>query len=173
MSLSLSLQVKPRPRPSSPPSSRDRALGFRRVLVAVVASSESEQAVDVACRLASPRSSVIALNVIEVPPLLPLDAHMRKEEAEGHRVGELALALGESYGITVVPRLVRARDAGAAIVAEAEAADCDLVVIGAERRPASRMSTFGLTVQHVLKHASCRVLVVGAACTTPGHNPVA
>ena len=63
--------------------------------------------------------------------------------------------------VTVIPRLVRARNAGAAIVREAERRATELVVIGAPRKdlPSRKRAIFGRTVDYVLKNAPCRVLV--------------
>jgi nucleotide-binding universal stress UspA family protein len=59
--------------------------------------------------------------------------------------------------VTLRERVVRARARGEAIVAEAEAAHADLIVLRAT--PQRRKKLFGETVFYVLRHASCRVLV--------------
>lgn len=118
---------------------------------------------DAACRLAADRgATVVALNVVEVPAVLPLDAHMTEEEAAAHVLLERAAAIGHVYGVDVVSRTVCARDAGEAIVAVAEQLRSELVVIGAPRK---RRAPFGPTVEHVLKKASCRVLLIAEAVT--------
>ena len=51
------------------------ALEYRNILVPIVEGRESEEAVDVACRLAAERrATIVALRVIVVPLELPLDA---------------------------------------------------------------------------------------------------
>ena len=69
--------------------------------------------------------------------------------------------MSESYGVTVIPRLVRGRSAGPAIVREAERRGAEVIVIGAPRQDLSRgrRALFGRTVDYVLKNAPCRVLV--------------
>ena len=61
----------------------------------------------------------------------------------------------------MIPRLLRARNAGAAIVREAERRATEIVVIGAPRKdlPSRKRAIFGRTVDYVLKNAPCRVLV--------------
>jgi nucleotide-binding universal stress UspA family protein len=140
--------------------------GYRRLLVPVVANPESAHAVGIACRLAAEsHASITALAVVEVPPLLPLDAHMVDVEDEAHRLLERVGATAESYGIGVSQELLRARDAGAAIVRKAARFEIELIVIGAPRRQllSSRAVSFGSTVEHVLKRAPCRVMVVAAS----------
>jgi nucleotide-binding universal stress UspA family protein len=142
-----------------------RPLGFRSVLVPVAENVESEQAMDAACRLAADRGAVIAaLRVIEIPPVLPLDAHMIEEEASAHRLLERMSAVADRYGVAVTSRIVRGRDAAEAIVAEAARRDVELIVVGAPRKG---RAAFGSTVQHVLKNARCRVLVIAEAAAAP------
>jgi APA family basic amino acid/polyamine antiporter len=99
--------------------------------------------------------------VVEVPLDQALSAELPAEEALANRELDEARAIGESYGVTVIPRLVRARNAGAAIVREAERRASEIVVIGAPRKdlPGRKRAIFGTTVDYVLKNAGCRVLV--------------
>jgi nucleotide-binding universal stress UspA family protein len=140
------------------------AEGFHRVLVPILATPESTHVVEVACRLAAERAHLTALVVVEVSPLLPLDARMDDEEAVAREVLHRAEAVADEYGVRFAGRTERARDAGAAIVELAEEAGCDVVVIGAERRrsPYHRLAGFGRTVRHVLRKAPCRVLLVAS-----------
>jgi basic amino acid/polyamine antiporter, APA family len=136
-------------------------LGYHKLLVPISDNAESERAMDVACRLAVDRgATIVAVSVIEVLPVLPLDAHMTAEETAAHRLLARAAAIADSYGVHVVPRVLRARDAAAAIVDQAERRETEMILIGAPRK---RRSPFGSTVKHVLKHAPCRVMVIGAA----------
>ena len=147
---------------------RKRAIvtvGYRSILVPVADNAESEKAVDVACRLSAEHGvSITAVAVIEVPSVLPLDSHMLEEEADARRVLMRAAAIGDSYGIRVSPRMVRGREAAAAIVDEAAATNCQLIVIGAppKRRLGNRAFVFGGTGEAVLKKAPCRVMVIAA-----------
>jgi nucleotide-binding universal stress UspA family protein len=139
-----------------------RVLGYRRILVPVAPNEESERAMDVACRLALPRSGTItAVAVVEVPAVLPIDAHMTAEEEAAHRLLERDAAIADTYGVGVAPRLVRDRDAGSAIVEQAQLRNTELIVIGAPRRLRAG-SAFGSTVEHVLKRARCRVVFIGS-----------
>jgi nucleotide-binding universal stress UspA family protein len=140
---------------------------LRRLLVPVADNAESERAMDVACRLASDRRASIAiLHVVEIPAVLPLGAHMTEEEAAAHRLLERAAAVADTYGVGVVPRTLHDRDAGEAIVGFAARRRIELIVIGAPRK---RRRPFGSTVEHVLRKADCRVLMIGAA---PEHEQV-
>ena len=131
---------------------------FRTLVVPVVRSAESEEALVAAARLASARGARIAIvHVLEVPLDLPLDAELPELQREAERVLDDAQALVESYGLRAVTRLVRDRSAARAIVREAEQRNAELIVLGAPRR--GRRALFGRTTDYVLKNAPCRVLL--------------
>jgi nucleotide-binding universal stress UspA family protein len=135
-----------------------RTIGYRSILVPVADNEETDRALDVACRLGAEHGcSITALVVVEVPPVLPLASHMLEEEADAKLLLRRAEAFGDSYGIRVLGRVVRGREAGPAIVEEARACKADLVVVGG---PRGRRQPFRRTVESVLKRAPCRVLVI-------------
>jgi nucleotide-binding universal stress UspA family protein len=146
---------------------RRRPLAYRRIVVPLVADEESETAMALAAELADDHGSTItAIVVIEVPAELPLEAHMLEEEAGAKRALEDARAIGYARGVNVRTRTLRARLAGEAIVAAANEARADLVVLHAARKQAlgPRARKFGKTVDHVLKHAPSRVMVAAPPC---------
>ncbi len=134
------------------------ALEYRTILVPIVSGPESHEAVDLAARLAAERgAAIVALRVIVVPLDRPLDADLHEEEAEADRLLDEARATGETYGVRVIERLVRARNAGRAIVEDAVSRQAEIIVLGA---PSGRhREIFGKTVDYVLKNAPCRVMV--------------
>jgi APA family basic amino acid/polyamine antiporter len=136
-------------------------LEYRTIIVPVVRSNESEEALVAAARLAAERRATIAIvHVIEVPMERRLDQVTREEEDEADELLEQARGLVETYGVRAITRLVRARRSGPAIVEEAERRTAELIVMGAPRRPARRRTAiFGQTVDYVLKASPCRVLL--------------
>jgi basic amino acid/polyamine antiporter, APA family len=134
---------------------------YRTIIVPVVRTGETEEALVAAARLAAERgATVVIVTAIEVPLSLPLDARLEHEEDEAEGLLDDAQALVESYGVRAVTRLVRARRAGPAIVEEARRRNAELVVLGAPRRAiAGRRRLFGTTVDYVLREAPCRVLI--------------
>jgi APA family basic amino acid/polyamine antiporter len=141
------------------------ALEYRRILVPIVGGQPSDDALDVACRLAAARRArIVALNVLEVP----LDRSLGDESPElvrdANRELDEAVAIGDSFGVDVTGRLERARSAGPAIVAEAMARHAEIIVLGSPRSrlTAHQAAVFGKTVDYVLKHAPCRVLTVAS-----------
>ena len=135
------------------------ALEYRNILVPVKPGRESEEAIDLACRLAAERrASIAALSVVVVPLDLPLETPLEAEEAQADAALDAAAAIAELYGVGVTERIVRARSAGRAIVDEAELRNSEIIVMGAPRA-ARRGGVFSDTVDFVLKHAPCRVMV--------------
>ncbi len=136
-------------------------LQFRAIVVPVVRSAESEEALVAAARLAADRRATVAIvTALEVPLALPLDGEVPGAEAAANDLLDASRALVEGYGVRVVTRLLRARRAGPAIVEDALSRDAELIVMGAHRRFArGRTPIFGRTVDYVLKNSPCRVLL--------------
>jgi nucleotide-binding universal stress UspA family protein len=59
----------------------------------------------------------------------------------------------------VISRLVRTRNAGRAIVGEAQARGSEIIVLGSPGRSPRASQLFGTTVDYVLRHATCKVMV--------------
>ena len=140
-------------------ASREDGVVYRRIVVPLGDDDESELGVALAAELVPEKDAAItAVVVVEVPAELPLDAHMLQEESLARRALEKANAIASSRGVRLRSRTVRARARGEAIVAEAEAAGADLIVVRASNHPGTAL--FGRTVDYVLRHATCRVLVM-------------
>jgi APA family basic amino acid/polyamine antiporter len=138
------------------------AVEYRTIVVPVVRSAESEEALVAAARLAAERGSRIAIvHVLEVPMERSLDAPMDDREADADELLDEALALVESYGVRATTRVVRARTAGPAIVEEAARRNAELVGLGAPRvRIRGGKPVFGKTVDYVLRNSPSRVVLV-------------
>jgi basic amino acid/polyamine antiporter, APA family len=134
------------------------ALEYRSILVPIVAGHQSQEAVELAARLATERAGrIVLLRVIVVPLELPLDADLAEQLEEADILLDEARAIAQPYGVRVVERVVRARHAGRAIVDEADRRGAEIIVLGARR--GRYKSIFGGTVQYVLKNAPSRVMV--------------
>jgi APA family basic amino acid/polyamine antiporter len=140
------------------------ALEYRRILVPMGRDRESEEAVDLACRLAADRGATItALTVLEIPMELPLSADLPEKLDDLYDLLDEAKAIGDSYGVNVQTRLLRARSFGRAIVDEAARRNSEIIVVGADRRNiGGRTALFSDIVDFTLKHAPCRVMVAAA-----------
>ena len=138
-------------------------VSYRTILVPILRTAESEEALVAAARLASERRSrIVILYVLEVPLDRLLDAEMPEEEDVADTILDQAQALLEGYaGVQIVSRLERARAAGPAIVEEAARRDAEVVILGAPRtKKRGGKPIFGRTVDYVLRNAPTRVAVV-------------
>ena len=141
------------------------ALEYRTIVVPIVASEQARDAMHLAARLAAERrSTIVALRVIVVPLELPLHADLPEQEALADDLLDEAHDIGDLYGVRVVERVVRGRNAGAEIVAEAERRNAEIVVMGAPRRPHHTRTSaiFGKTADYVLRNANRRVMIAAA-----------
>jgi APA family basic amino acid/polyamine antiporter len=141
---------------------------YQTIVVPVLRTPESEEALVAAARLAAERRGVVAaVTVIEVPLELPLDAELPEQEAEANELLDDAQALLESYGVRAVSRLVRSRNAARAIVEEVELRNAELVVVGAPRRGArAGRQIFSKTVDYLLRASPARVLLAAGRQAT-------
>jgi APA family basic amino acid/polyamine antiporter len=134
------------------------ALEYRNILVPVKPGRASEEAADLASRLATERNASIALLAVIVVPLeLPVDSDVGPKMKRADEALDAAAAIAELYGVNAVERIVRARSAGRAIVDEAIRRNSEIIVMGAPR--GQHRGVFSDTVDFVLKHAPCRVMV--------------
>lgn len=139
-----------------------------KVMVAIRDRASVEGLIDLACRLAAGMGGeLIALHVVEVPLATLLEATNEVIDQEGKEI----LAEAGKIAVGKVPagfstQLVRARNAGEAIIAEAQEQGIDLIVLG--HRPRHELSEFllGSTMRHVAHHAPCKVIV-----QIPAPNP--
>jgi APA family basic amino acid/polyamine antiporter len=138
-------------------------LEFRSILVPIAPGYASDEAMDVACRLAAERrASIVAFTAIEVPLDLPLDAVLPEDVREANKQLDEARAIGDSYGVNVIGRIARTRNIGRAIVDEAIRRNSEIIVMAGPTRvrlQSGRRQIFGDSVDFVLRHAPCRVMV--------------
>jgi APA family basic amino acid/polyamine antiporter len=135
---------------------------FTRILVPMKLGLIGEEMVATAIKLAEEGGAEVeALHVVAVPLDRRLDAPLADlEEQRALESIEEATLLGADHGVVVRGGIVRARAIGEAIVAEAIARDIDLVVVGSAPKWRRQSRFFSPTVEYVLRHAPCEVLVV-------------
>lgn len=140
-------------------------MSLKRVLVPTIGTPFSEEMVAVACRLAKKeRATVRALYIYEVPPSLPVNDLPADEENKGSDILRRALQIGEGLSVNIELVFLQGRKAGPMIVSEAERMSAEVILMGLdpERRIQERVGgapAVGKTVEFVLKHANCRILL--------------
>ncbi len=113
-----------------------RETGRRRtlqnILVPLRTGDDPLAAITLACRLAKPEGDAARLHltyILEVPRHLPLTAPLPDEEAQAGRSLDAAEAAVRRLGITPVPHVRRARDAGEEMVHQAEELGVNMIVL--------------------------------------------
>ncbi len=133
-----------------------------KTMVALQDREHVESLVKLACEIAQGAvADVIALHVVEVGLGLPLDAEDAALDRTGQGLLELAhQAAFREFHTQISTRLIRAREAGPAIVREAEDQAADLIILGSRRKKSYvAKALLGSTVDYVTEHAPCRVIV--------------
>jgi len=129
----------------------------KTILVPTDGSEASLEALAVACDLAKRnKGKVYALYVIEVPRSLPLDAEIVSEAQKGEAILARAEKVADELDFEVESEIIQSREAGHAIVDEAESQRVDLIVMGVEAGSRGRFE-LGRSAQYVLKNALCEV----------------
>ncbi len=142
------------------PESVQADIDYDQLLVPIVGSRITDEMMVLACQLATEKqSSIDALYVIEVPFNLPLDARLPNERDTAASVLEQAAVVADQFGVTMTPIVVTARAAGRAIVDEAKERRSEVIILGATRKRRFTERAFGGTIDYVLQHAPCEVLI--------------
>jgi APA family basic amino acid/polyamine antiporter len=155
---SLTARVEPVAADLVPASEGD----YRRILVPLKLSDIGEEVLATAVKLAQEHGArVEATHVIRVPMDRALEGPLEVEEARrALEAVEEARELGAELGVDIEGEVIRARSIGEAIVEKAREDDVDLVVLGSAPRWRRQSRFFSPTVDYVLRHAPCQVMVV-------------
>ena len=134
---------------------------YERILVPMKLGLIGEEVLATAIKLAEERGSALyVIHVVSVPLDKPIEApmHDAEERAEASLAEAKLLAL--EHGVDVEAEIVRSRAIGEAIVEEATAHAVDLIVMGSAPRWRRQSRFFSPTVDYVLRHAPCEVMVI-------------
>ncbi len=133
---------------------------IKKILVPTADDSVNET-VQFAAKLAKLHGAhLTALSVIEIPPSLPLETFFPEKLSVADSLIQQAQAIGREYEIPVEAQIKQSRFAGETIVELAKENDYDLIIMKDTPRllaAAPGRSTFGTTVEYVIKNAPCRV----------------
>jgi nucleotide-binding universal stress UspA family protein len=147
-------------------------LTFSRIAVCLSPNVAPARAVGIACAFTPEKSGrLFAIAAIEVALDLPLETPHAAAEERARDAIQAAQAIAASHRVPVEGVVLRARDAGEAIVAEIVLQRIDLVVITEQPRGRRGSCQLSRTTENVLKQAPCRVLLIGGAGTAVRERP--
>jgi nucleotide-binding universal stress UspA family protein len=135
---------------------------IRTIVLATDLTASSREATDRAIDLAGRLDArLVIVNVLEKRRLAGGGAHERVDQARAERETHLVNVVREARAAGVTAEfLVWQGDPGGSIAAAAEAEGADLVVVGTRGRSGAGRMLLGSVSDHVVRHASCPVLVV-------------
>ena len=136
-------------------------MGKTKVMVALRDAQSVESLVALACQVANGMDAELsALHVVEIPMATPIEADDEVLDRPGHDILEHARRYAaKHFSRQVTTKLLRARQAGEAIVGEASEQGIESLVVGYHQRHTLGEILLGSTVQYVVRHAPCRVIV--------------
>jgi len=133
------------------------------ILVPLLSRSEAtDRIIALGAQMTRQRNGIIeVLAIIEVPFTLPLNAQVEEEEKLAFEALDRAESVAARIGVKVTKRILKARNAGLAIVRESEDQTIDLILIAnAPVRVRGSLQQIDPTVEYVMKNAPCEVLVL-------------
>jgi nucleotide-binding universal stress UspA family protein len=132
------------------------------VLVAVGGNALDEAVIRAATmEVKGTKRPLYAVHVIEIPWTEPVDNAPSVEEViHADTILENATALANKYGHKLEPELLQARTAGAAIVDEAAARECSLILLGLPYKREHTEFCLGDTIPYVLEHSPVEVWII-------------
>lgn len=137
------------------------SLDAKRILSPINDSPHSQRAFRWACHMAQDaKASLYAVHVIEVPLSLSLEAEVAEEIDKAEKILEDYESIAREEGLrNLQARCLRSRQAGAAVVREAEIEQADLIVAGISYNRSLGQSDLGITGAYIFQHAACQVLL--------------
>jgi APA family basic amino acid/polyamine antiporter len=152
----------------------EREVEYESILVAYEDGHYVSEAVATAVKLAATRRRGIhVLVTITVPNNVPIDVSLPEEEASAQEVIDSARVLG-GRRVTGHWEKVRQGEAGRRIVDEAKVIRARAIVMSPQRRRTSGGGPlFGRTLEYVLTHRPCRVIVETLPPGRPEDRPPA
>lgn len=134
-----------------------------RIIVPLLESAVSMQAVDLACQLASERKAkIILVYVIEVPYTLGLDVPLPGAEDRARRLLLQGASIAEERGLQTESRILRNRTAEEAILELSRETGVEAIVVGMGTASWWSFSQMGRTVSGLFQHAPCQVVIAKA-----------
>jgi nucleotide-binding universal stress UspA family protein len=134
---------------------------FERILVPVKIGLIGDEVLATAIKLAEDHGAEItALHVVRIPLDQPLDAELIDAEERAEASLAEAKLLAAELDVTIDGVIARARAIGEAIIEVAVERGADLIVMGSSPRWRRQARFLSPTVDYVLRHARCEVMVI-------------
>lgn len=130
----------------------------KRILVGLKTPEHAAELMDVAACLSARGASLMLVHIIELPDGTPLDADVPDLDAMARKILRAGERVARRSGLKVVSSVIRAHDAGAALLDEMKERKADLGVFGYHRKRTLGEVLLGTAAQYLAKHATCHLL---------------
>ncbi|MFB3920522.1 MAG: universal stress protein [Terriglobia bacterium] len=132
-----------------------------KMIVALRDLDSVDSLVSLACQVANAsEAELLALHVVEVPMVTPISADDEVLDQPGKEILAKAQQIAaQKFSRKIGTRLLRARQAGEAIVGEVEHGGVECLVMGHRRLSLMGEILLGSSVQYVARHSPVRVIV--------------
>ena len=133
---------------------------FKKILVPIAGSAADEDAVKLACRLAKKdKGKVWTVYVITIKRSLPVEAEIEPEIQKAENILDRMLNVAEQQECEIETDVLQAREAGPAIIDEANEKAVDTILMGIQYKKRFGQFSLGDVIPYVLKNAACRVML--------------
>jgi APA family basic amino acid/polyamine antiporter len=158
------------PRAEAPAGFRE--LAYRSAIVPLVGRDVSGRTMRAAAKLVHADATVDAIVFLEVPPQLPLDAGLEREEARALEMLEAARLRARDDKLKIRTAIVRTRSTGAGIVEEAKRRNAEVIYLDFAGALKPGLTA---TAGYVLEKRPCRVVIetIGGGASAYSSNGAA
>jgi nucleotide-binding universal stress UspA family protein len=131
----------------------------KRILIGLKTLDHAVELTDLACRLGARGASLFLVHIIELPDPTPLDAEVPDLEAMAKKILRAAERVAGRGEMKVSTLVLRAHDAGPALLDEMAAKKVELAVIGYHHKHTLGEILLGTTGQHLAREAPCHLII--------------
>ena len=132
----------------------------KRILVGLKIPEQAVPLTDAACRLGTKTATLFLIHIIELPDPTPLDADVPDLEAQAVKILRAGARVAKRGGMKVFTSILRAHNAGEALLDEMKENKTDLGIIGYHHRRTLGEMLMGTSAQHLMKHAPCHLVCI-------------
>lgn len=140
-----------------------KPLKIHHILVPIRGEMETE-ALQMACELAKLHNAKLtAVNILEVPPSLPLDSDMTSRLVVAQAVLKRAEAISREFNFEVATEVIRARNFAEAVIDLVRVGQFDLLVLETAKGEKKRKKETSSAQARILKEVPCRIYICTSA----------
>jgi nucleotide-binding universal stress UspA family protein len=131
----------------------------KRILVGLKTLDHAVEMTDLACRLGDRNASLLLVHIIELPDPTPLGAEVPGLEAMAEKILRTAERVAGRSEMKVSRLVLRAHNAGPALLDEMKRMKAELAVIGYHHRRTLGEILLGTTAKHLARRTPCHLVI--------------